>query len=317
MDRLKSVARIIIIFVFAWICSLATPAAAFVRTTTEDSGVPVSWGERCIGLAIDSRGSQDVPLDQVTATFQRAMGNWTTRTSVCGGLTLSLNPVSEVLEVANDGQPALIFRNQVWQRPGHAPYDPAAIGLTTVMYVSTPGRLGDGTILDADIELNNVNYTFTTDPANANANARGGTTIADLENTLTHELGHVQGLAHTCYDGTTPSRPVDDTGTPIPDCRGVLPLSITEATMYPFALSAGETSKRNLSSDDVSGVCTVYSTAVDQHLACAQTLRGGCSTAPAPGRGERTRARGTLTLAVLVVGALAFALRRRRRQRCG
>jgi hypothetical protein len=293
--------------------SLATPVAAYVRTTSEDSGVPVAWSEQCIGLALDSRGSQDVPLDQVAATFKRAMSNWTSRTSTCGGLTLSLSPISGVFEVANDGQPALIFRNQVWQRPGHAPYDPAAIGLTTVMYVSTPGQLGDGSILDADIELNNVNYTFTTDPAHATA--RDHTSIADLENTLTHELGHVQGLAHTCYDGTTKTRPVDDTGAPIPDCNPSLPLSITEATMYPYALTAGETSKRNLSSDDVAGVCNVYSTTVIKHLACAQTVQGGCSTASAAGRGEPARRRGALTLAALAATALALGWRRRRRAR--
>ena len=47
------------------------------------------------------------------------------------------------------------------------PHDPSAIGLTTVFFVDTPGKPGDGTILDADIELNGVNFTFTTDPANA------------------------------------------------------------------------------------------------------------------------------------------------------
>jgi hypothetical protein len=292
---------------FAVLLLLVAPARGYVRTTTDVSNVPVLWTEQCIGVAIDARGSRDVPIDQVTATLWRAIVNWTSKTDACGGLSLAVNPVRETLEVANDGQPALIFRNDVWQRPGHPPYDPAAIGLTTVMYVNTPGINGDGQILDADMELNNVNYTFTIDPANATA--RPGTTLADLENTLTHELGHVQGLAHTCYDRTTTHVPVDNTGASIPDClSGSLPATITEATMYPYALSPGEISKRNLSSDDVHGVCDVYGGIV-KHLACAQTVQGGCSAAPA----RRQSARLTLALPLLLGGlALAWLWRRRR-----
>ena len=308
MSQVVKRARSVIV-VAAWLCAqLACPAAAYVRTTTETSGVPVQWNEKCIVVTIDMRGSKDVALPDIATTLQRAVANWTSRTQTCGGLSLASRPAYKVLDVAPDGLPAVIFRNDAWQRPGHAPHDPAAIGLTTVMYVNTPGQPGDGTILDADIELNNVNYTFTTNPANAAA--RPGTQLADLENTLTHELGHVQGLAHTCWDHITPTPPLDNNGQPIPDCNDPnLPPSITTTTMYPFATMEGETSKRNLNPDDVNGVCDVYKPLAGK-LGCYPEIDGGlqCSAAPA----ER-RARWPLVPATLaaMVGA-AWAARRRR-----
>ena len=90
-----------------------------------------------------------------------------------------------------------------------------------------------GRILDADVEMNNFNFAFTVDgtaPATA-----AGRPVADVQNTLTHELGHLLGLDHTCYDGWNPCEngtcrvnhltcqseldchPVDETGAPIPE----------------------------------------------------------------------------------------------------
>ena len=285
---------------------VASSAAAYVRATTETSGVPVQWNEHCVVVTVDQRGSKDVQLPDVDATLARAVMNWTKHTASCNGIALASRPAYKVLDVAADGLPAVIFRNDVWQRPGHAPHDPAAIGLTTVMYVNTPGLVGDGTILDADIELNNVNYTFTIDPTTAVA--RPGTQIADLENTLTHELGHVQGLAHTCWDHITPTPPLDNNGMPIPDCNDPdLPPLVTDATMYPYATMEGETSKRNLSPDDVAGVCDVYGPLAGK-LGCYPEIDGGaCSAAPS----ERRAGLPGLVALVVIGGALVLARRRR------
>jgi hypothetical protein len=289
---------------------LAAPAAAYVRTTSESSGVPVQWNEHCVVVTIDKRGSKDVSLADIAVTLQRAIDNWTKHTNMCGGLTLSMQPATKVLDVAPDGLPAVIFRNDEWRRPGHPPHDPSAIGLTTVMYVNTPGVPGDATILDADIELNNVNYTFTTMPETATA--RPGTELADLENTLTHELGHVQGLAHTCWDHTTPTPPLDNTGQPIPDCNAAtLPLSITQTTMYPYASMPGETSKRNLADDDVHGVCDVYGPLVGK-LGCYPEIDGGASCSAAPSRRAPPWS-GVALLAMLGMASTMLWPRRRRR----
>ncbi|MDB4966342.1 MAG: peptidase and matrixin and adamalysin [Myxococcales bacterium] len=286
--------------VLAW----SIPAVAYVRTTTEVSGVPVQWNERCVVVTIDQRGSKDLSLDEVAQVMARAAANWTRRTSQCGGLALSTQPARQILDVAPDGLPTVVFRNIEWRRPGKAPHDPSAIGLTTVMYVNTPGQPGDGTILDADIELNNVNYTFTTSAATM---PRAGTALADLENTLTHELGHVQGLAHTCWDHVTQKAPLDDKGNPIPDCNGTVPDTVLATTMYPYASMPGETSKRNLADDDVDGVCKVYAPLT---LSCHPEIQGGCAVAsPSP-----SRRRWPVSF-VVVIAASALALRARRRRR--
>jgi hypothetical protein len=267
---------------------------------------------RCLLVTTDARGSKDIPLDVVDATLRRAVSNWTTRTDGCAYLLLASKPGTRVADVAIDGQPTVVFRNETWARPGASmPHDPSAIGLTTVFYVDTPGLRGDATILDADVELNNVNYTFTTDPASAQP--RSGTMLADLENTMTHELGHVQGLAHTCWDHLTPEPPLDNLGNSIPDCNGVVPQSILQTTMYPYALMPGETSKRHLSDDDVKGVCDVYPSPPPgaPAPACFADVEGGCGIARGrPGRWAATG--GPLrTLPALI--ALAMLLWRRRR----
>lgn len=308
MSQVVARVRLALVVAFGLCVQLPRSARAYVRTTTATSGVAVQWNERCVVVTIDERGSKDVSLPDIATTLARAASNWTSRTSKCGGLALSTRPAYKVLDVAADGLPAVIFRNDSWQRPGHAPHDPSAIGLTTVLYVNTPGLPGDGTILDADIELNNVNYTFTTDPANAVP--RDGTQLADLENTLTHELGHVQGLAHTCWDHISETPPLDNLGQPIPDCNDPnLPPSITDTTMYPYATMQGETSKRNLSPDDVAGVCEVYQPLLGK-LGCYPEIDGGaCSAAPA-----QRRATGPWAAAAMTLLAAAAALRARRRR---
>ncbi len=249
-----------------------TSASAYVRATSPKSGKPFVWLESCIVVQADGRGSQDLPIDVVDATLARAAANWSSLTDTCGDLRLTTTPARGMAEVAADGRPVVVFRDLAWQRPGGMPHDPSAIGLTTVFHVSTPGLPGDATILDTDIELNGVNFTFTTDPANAMP--RLDTVIADLENTLTHELGHVQGLAHTCWDHQSDTPPSDDQGMPAPDCDGPLPQTVMDATMYPYALMPGEISKRSLTDDDERGVCNTYPNSQPQ-AACFQRVQNG------------------------------------------
>jgi hypothetical protein len=94
-----------------------------------------------------------------------------------------------------------------------------ALAITTVTYESHSGRL-----LDADIEVNDSRFHFTAcDPGQCAVDF-------DLENTITHELGHVLGLDHS----------VDAT-----------------ATMFASAPRA-DLSKRDLAPDDVDAICAVY-----------------------------------------------------------
>lgn len=100
-----------------------------------------------------------------------------------------------------------------------------ALAITTVTFEPSSGRL-----LNADIELNDV-------PARKFSACDNCTVAFDLQNTLTHELGHVLGLDHPPSDQ--------------PDAA--------QSTMFK-ASSRGDLEKRDLAQDDIDGLCFVYPT---------------------------------------------------------
>jgi MYXO-CTERM domain-containing protein len=135
-------------------------------------------------------------------------------------------------------------------------------------------------------------------------------TPADFQNALTHELGHVVGLDHNCYttnDGQ--ARLNDNTGTPELDCYGNPPPpdAVTAATMYPSVLLT-DTQRRDLSADDVQGVCEIYPHA---HDVCPPSPEGGCSVA-SPGVSPRPWPEISCALFAAFLAVLAF---RRSRER--
>ena len=139
--------------------------------------------------------------------------------------------------------------------------DRGVVALTSVLYEPATGR-----IVDADIEINgwdglDAGSTFGAPPSHGwyfTCVDPGGTTCGtygqgacayiDLQNTVTHEVGHFIGLAHPCGEGGLPS------------CTSAPPageVPYAERTMSPTT-EAGETWKRSLSPDEVAGVCAIY-----------------------------------------------------------
>jgi hypothetical protein len=274
----------------------ATNAAAYVRTTSDTTGTPLYWSVRCIVMQPDIRGSQDLDIDTISSTLSQATRNWSTRIDACSSMRISAVPPGTLppaaISARQDNIHAVQFRDLTWDD------DPSIIAKTTVWHLDAPGSPNDGLIVDADIKLNGVGYTFVIEPSTTTP--RDGTVVADLENTLTHELGHVLGLGHTCWDHISDTPPLDNTGNPIPDCGDPsLPTLITDATMYPYSLMPGDTSKRSLTDDDVAGVCQPYPPSSE--AACFQFVQGGCSIGTA-----RT------SLSWLVVCVIFAALFRRR-----
>ena len=100
-----------------------------------------------------------------------------------------------------------------------------------------------GEIVDADIVVNAAKFSIIEiDPAVSCGN---NSDTHDLENTLVHEVGHFIGFAH---------------------------VTDAEATMFANAKSC-ETKKRDLSSDDLGGLCTVYP-AFGPIVTCSPSLNG-------------------------------------------
>jgi hypothetical protein len=106
--------------------------------------------------------------------------------------------------------------------PDHWDYDEDAIAVTVTTIDSRRHE-----IVDADIVLNIVNRRFKV----LAADSRPGGEYDDLQNALTHELGHAIGLGHS------PEQPL--------------------AVMYPVA-RRGEVTKRTFSSDDLEGLAELY-----------------------------------------------------------
>ncbi len=308
----------------AAILAFCGEAGAYVRSRTAH-GTPTHWTASCVIVQPDAAGTSDLPAADLFAAIKRSMDAWRTATAACGYMTLDyVEPAP--LEAHFDGTNTIKFRGDRWCHPddSHSSgvcYDSIAAGITTVFYVDRAGD-DDGRLLDADVELNTINFTFDIVGADGKPSkaARPSTTIADLENTLVHELGHVQGLDHTCK-GTAPvGLEVDENGQPLPDCNklSALPANerakITDATMFISATPA-EIKKRSPEPDDVAGICNAYPTASDPGTCAAADLSGygadghGCAAAPS----TRTGASCAALAALVLAAALAHAARRRRR----
>lgn len=237
----------------------AAPAYGYVRTTT-DNGTPIAWRRSCVFITPNAAGSDNVTLTAAEQAIRASVNTWNTTAAGCSAfIQLVIEPPRAGAE--RGFNPVGLNRNVVVWLEDHwgneeEDYDPAAVALTTLTFIDDLQSSDDGEILDADIELNGVHHLFS-------AEADGVNGRHDLQNTVTHELGHVLGLDHTCYPtGADFPRPVDHKGDPVPNCGSGLPPEITAATMYNYA-ETGETSKRTLEADDVLGLCSIYPAAAD------------------------------------------------------
>jgi len=292
-------------------------AHAYVRTRST-SGVPLRWPNSCVTVTPDSRGSVDLPTSAVFADVRRALENWRYATVGCSYLQLLYGMPLERERALGDGVNVVRFLSNAWCTNGDAAgpcYDPTAQAVTTVFYYDRPGDPTDGVITGADIELNNVNFTFVDIAPDQSTLpvARPQTLLADLENTLTHELGHLQGLSDSCARLGLDNQ-VDETGSPPPSCNEPnLDPKILNATMYPIA-SPASTAQRTPEADDIAGICAdnAYPLSKDPNrceeiaLATSPTLHFG-DCALSAGRG-RTAGGFGIALSVLLC---ALAIRRR------
>ncbi|MBX5481758.1 MAG: matrixin family metalloprotease [Myxococcaceae bacterium] len=192
-----------------------SPAHAW-RARTDSTGSTVHWAKEVTFLVDPEIGAElgdenaRAAIDAALAEVERA----------APGLRLSAVD-GDGGGVGYDPAPgatnhSVIVADDVWD------YDE---GLIAVTIVTVDTRRHE--ILDADIAFNTRHRRFKVLPADSTP----GGAFDDIQNTLTHELGHAVGLAHN------PELP--------------------EAVMYPGA-RRGEVTKRTLSADDIDGLQTLY-----------------------------------------------------------
>lgn len=288
----------------------AEPAHASVRTVTS-TGLPVWWRSPCITMDF-LLGSSPAAMtgDAYVEAADLSAAAWSHPALSCSGLVLSIRKTAETSgTVGLDGRNIIVMREDGWCKdppptdPSAPPcYSPNALAVTTVFRsVST------GEIVDADIEVNSVNVVWADlvkDPSLTNG------TEVDFQNMLTHELGHVIGLAHPCYiasDGTP--RLMDNQRQPELDCSAPdLPATIASTTMFPSVVRT-DTSRRTLSPDDAQAVCDVYPSSV---TTCSSEASTGCSVAPASSRSPGRMPPVAVPIALGVLALLGAAGYRRR-----
>lgn len=208
-------------------CGVTSPALAFTCTIAGGEGPNLAWDARTITLARSGVGDELDNPARIEEVLAASMAPW--NAIDCSDVELVVGqPTDDRIAgfdwEAGSGSPEnhniVVFRGDEAGDPLDAwLHQLGALAITTVTFESSEGRL-----LDADIEMNDVTFRFTAcDPGACNVDF-------DLQNTLTHELGHVLGLDHS---------------------------SVVDATMFASAPRA-DVSKRSLSLDDEEAICVVY-----------------------------------------------------------
>jgi hypothetical protein len=282
----------------------------FVRTVASRTHAPLAWEANCATISFHSDGTTHVDGDGEFAEMEAVINHWNDVIADCSYLDLKIDGRKQG-EVGLDGTNLVIYREDRWCRPasGDDPeecYDPSAAGLTTLFFIDDNDSDRNGAILDADVELNAVDFAIARD----GVTNRPGRCLSEISNTFTHEVGHLMGLDHTCWAGG--DRLEDDQGNPQENCDPVdaLPTSVTEATMYNFQ-DCGETKKSTPEADDISGICSVYPTAADPGSCFSPKLEDkGCCAVAGSRSGSPT---GTLSVLALAFAAL-LALRRKKKK---
>lgn len=175
---------------------------------TTDAGKPIRWDRPCIWWWLNAAGSDDLPLPDTRDALAASCSTWQAIDAL--PLTFKERGLTcfDDIGVADwpGEQNLIVWREDAW------PYAGRVVALTSVTFTSD-----SGVIVDSDTEFNGSDYRFATD---------GRPTAYDLQQTATHELGHLLGLSHS-----------EDPA----------------AVMYARS-GAGALDKRTLAPDDIAGV---------------------------------------------------------------
>jgi hypothetical protein len=186
----------------AFIFLIATNVFAFELARLED-GSTLRWEEQPITYVIDtSDAPEDLDSDEQIDSINAAFDVWTTISGA--SIDFNYSPAGSFDPSAN-----IVRWSQDW------PYD-ANLLAYTINDVTTSGR-----IVRFEILINRDGYSWATDENPEHM---------DLQNCMTHEVGHALGLDHP---------------------------AILAASMHPM-ITAGEIHKRDLHIDDEDGIRTLY-----------------------------------------------------------
>ena len=148
-----------------------------------DDPIVIAWPTACAPFAIDEHGSRDVAPPALHNAITRAFSHWERESSYLRfheGAPVDCRGAGHEIDAQNAN--AVFWEERNWDGP------PEALALTQTFF-----RKSTGEILGADISVNGVDFRW-------NADARpdpDADPCTDVEATLTHEVGHFAGLAHS------------------------------------------------------------------------------------------------------------------------
>lgn len=281
-------------------------AQAFCRTTTVAvpadfsppatgegcfaDGLPLYHQSQCIPYHLLANESAVLPRAALSNAFSKAFSAWTSSNPTCspGVSGIELAPVTDtkIVDYVTGQRGNNVFG--VVQGPW-----PYAGGSDTLSLATLTFNVETGQIYDADMEIReDLPWSIAGQPSAESY---------DLQAVLTHEVGHVLGLAHAQHK---------------------------DAVMAP-SYSAGSISQRALSADDQQAICAVYpdrqtratsagvtastpcdlSPGTSSGSTCGEpSITHGCAAgAPGPSRD------GAFAAGLCLLGALAWQIRERRR----
>jgi hypothetical protein len=281
--RIRRVAPLPLALVGGLAVGFAVPAAAYVRTRSPGDGkYPLLWSDPRVTMTLRTSGAQIVPANDFIAAAQRAAATWSDP-ALASSVAFTIDAISDAPAGAfYDQINSVSFRTDSWDLPK---YPDDALALTTVWSQ-------DGQIVEADTEINAVQPRFQWGVLSDDPTIAAAASEVDLQNALTHELGHAIGLAHPCTLSDPPKPEFDDQGAPVLSCSDPsLPPAVRDATMFPSS-EPGSISERTLSPDEVKALHDLYPV----------------RAAPPPGLGDRTGACRVAPVPDEPAGAVALAL---------
>jgi hypothetical protein len=198
-----------------------------------------------------------------------AAAPWSEPQLTCTSVELTVEGVpQDTAPVKRDGVNRVVFRRDSWcpdpREPGEPCYSPQALAQTTDVV-----DLETGQIIESDIEVNAVDYVWSDLVLHPVPGAH------DLQNALTHEIGHLLGFAHSCHLTADDPSTNDDQGRPVPACTGASREAVA-STMFP-AVNETDLERRSLTEDDQRGVCDVYPKGITSGQTEVAAPLGGCA----------------------------------------
>lgn len=145
--------------------------------TKTSNGSSILWNGTypSVILSVNSSSATDLSSIQVQSIVGQSISQWNSKSSI--SLSMQINNASN-----SSGINSLFFTSS-------SPYlSSATVGVTTMSY--TVG----GDLLDADIILNDGDFTFTSNPLDT---SNGISSTIYLGDVVTHEIGHLLGLGHS------------------------------------------------------------------------------------------------------------------------